>query len=61
MKVWIRPWEPSQSGGSKLDKLRTRLTAARAPGVSAGLAKVPSLEQMQLCVATREPRKTRLR
>jgi len=39
LKVWIRPWEPSQSGGSKLDKLRTRLTAARTPGISAGPAK----------------------
>ena len=61
MKVWIWPWEPSQSGGSKLDKLGTRFAAACAPGVSAGPAKVPSLEQMQLCVVTREPRKTRLR
>ena len=37
----------SQSGGSRPDKLGTRLTAARAPGGLGGPAKVPSLERVQ--------------
>lgn len=32
VEVRIRPWEPSQSGGSKLDKLGTRFAATLAPG-----------------------------
>ena len=43
----IRSWGPSQSGGSRPDKLGTRLTAARALGSLGGPAKVPSLERVQ--------------
>ena len=51
----------SQSGGSKPDKLGTRLVALHTPGVSGCPVKVPSLEQVQLCVATGEPWETGLR
>ena len=43
IKVWIRPWGPSQSGGSKPDKLGTRLMATLAPGGFGRLGEGPQL------------------
>ena len=47
LKVWIRPWGPSQSEGSRLDKLGTFQNALIIPPSTPAINRVPSLERVQ--------------
>lgn len=47
VEVRIRPWGPSQSEGSRLDKLGTFQNALIIPPSTPAINRVPSLERVQ--------------